>query len=146
VGTHVFETTVLHFEEHGEYDVAIAELEVAVPTDVAIPLEPIGDDVELEVGMLATLVGYGLTEDDRLGTRLFLKEPVVDIDDDFVTVDGAGVTGACVGDSGGPLLVRDDEGHHRIAGVLSTGSASCLGIDLYQRLEAVRGWLEPDGC
>jgi hypothetical protein len=146
VAEHTFQSRVLRFKEHRMYDVAIAELEAAVPADLATPLEPITGEGAIEIGMLATLVGYGLTEDDGLGVRLFVQEPIVEIDADFVTVDGDGRTGACVGDSGGPLLVRDEQGHHRIAGVLSAGSASCLGIDLYQRLEAVRDWLEPDGC
>jgi hypothetical protein len=146
VAEHTFQSPVLRFEEHGAFDVAIAELEAAVPTDLAMPLEPIRDEDAIEIGMLATLVGYGLTEQDGLGVRLFVQEPIVAIDGDFVTVDGAGRTGACVGDSGGPLLVRDEAGHHRIAGVLSTGSASCLGIDLYQRLEPVLEWFEPGGC
>jgi hypothetical protein len=146
VAEHTFQSPVLRFKEHDVYDVAVAELGAAVPGDLATPLEPITDEAGLEIGALATLAGYGLTEDDGLGVRLFLEEPIVEVDADFVTVDGAGRTGACVGDSGGPLLVRDEAGRHRIAGVLSTGSASCLGIDLYQRLEPVREWLDPDGC
>jgi secreted trypsin-like serine protease len=146
VAEHTFQVPVLRFKEHGTYDVAIAELEAAVPADLATPLEPITGADAIDVGMLATLVGYGLTEHDSLGVRLFLQEPIVEVDADFVTVDGNGRTGACVGDSGGPLLVRDEEGQHRIAGVLSAGSASCLGVDLYQRLERVRAWLDPDEC
>lgn len=142
-----FQSSVLGFDTHDELDIAVAELETAVPADLATPLEPISGREMLEVGMLATLVGYGLTEHDRAGTRLFLQEPIKEIEADAVIVDGGGETGACLGDSGGPLLMRDADGRHRIIGVLSAGSASCVDLDLYQRLEGARALLElPDGC
>lgn len=144
-----FSSPVVSFESHETYDVAVAQLAYAVPSDVATPLQPIASSERLELGELATLVGYGMTESDGVGVRMFLEEPIVEITSDHVTVDGQGSTGACVGDSGGPLLVRDAEGRHRIAGVLSAGSASCLNIDVYQRLEKVRAWLGlggEDGC
>lgn len=147
VAAHSFQSPVLGFESHDELDIAIAELEAAVPSDLATPLQPISDRQMLEVGMLATLVGYGLTEDHGVGTRLFLQEPIKEIADDAVVVDGGGETGACLGDSGGPLLIRDAEGHHRIIGVLSAGSASCVDIDVYQRLETAGALLAlPRGC
>lgn len=146
VEAHTFQTAVLDFDSHEELDIAIARLEDAIPSDLATPLEPISAREELEVDMLAILAGYGLTEDDRVGVRLFVQEPIKEISTDAVIVDGRGQTGACVGDSGGPLLMRDDEGRHRIIGVLSAGSADCLNIDVYQRLEAVSAWLAPSGC
>jgi hypothetical protein len=146
IESHTFKSSVLDFESHEELDVAIAELKDAVPSDLATPLEPISEREELEVDMQVILAGYGLTEEDQVGVRLFVREPIKEISSDVVVVDGGGETGACVGDSGGPLLMRDDEGRHRIIGVLSAGSASCLNIDVYQRLEALSDWLEPSGC
>jgi hypothetical protein len=147
VEAHTFESAVLGFESHDELDLAVADLETPVPADLATPLEPISKRERLEVGMLATLVGYGLSEDERAGTRLFLQEPIKEIQADAVVVDGGGQTGACLGDSGGPLLMRDAEGRHRIIGVLSAGSASCVELDLYQRLEGARPLLQlPDDC
>jgi hypothetical protein len=146
VDEHAFRTLVLDFDSHEELDVAIAELEDAIPSELATPLEPISEREELEIDMHVILAGYGLTEDDQVGVRLFVQEPIKEIASDVVVVDGGGETGACVGDSGGPLLMRDDEGRHRIIGVLSAGSASCLNIDVYQRLEALSAWLEPSGC
>jgi secreted trypsin-like serine protease len=57
-------------------------------------------------------------------------------------VDGEGRTGACAGDSGGPLLVADSSGQARVAGVLDRGSADCLGLDLYTRIDALADWIE----
>jgi hypothetical protein len=146
IDAYTFKTLVLDFESHEALDVAIAELEDAIPSDLAAPLEPISVREQLEVDMRVILAGYGLTEDDLVGVRLFVQEPIKEITSDTVVVDGGGETGACVGDSGGPLLMRDDDGRHRIIGVLSAGSASCLNIDVYQRLEALSAWLEPSGC
>jgi len=143
VAQHVFESRVLRFESHQEQDLAIAVLETAVPSELAIPLAPLtdADEVGLEVGADAMLVGYGLTEDDGLGERRFLLEPIVELTSEDVVVDGGGETGACVGDSGGPLLLRDEEGRHRVVGVLSAGSASCVDLDVYLRLDIEEDWL-----
>lgn len=140
---HDFASPVAAFAVHDDYDIALATLADPVPADLARPLQLVDEGRAIEVGTRATLVGYGLTEDDGLGVRLYLEEPIVEVDRSEVTVDGDGETGACVGDSGGPLLVRDEAGRHQVVGVLSAGSASCLNIDVYQRIEPVREWLAP---
>jgi hypothetical protein len=94
------------------------------------------------VDQQAQLAGFGLTEDDTIGLRLFTDEVVIDDDGELITVDGEGQRGACLGDSGGPLLIRDGAGNVRVVGVLSHGSASCLNIDRYVLLYQVRDWLE----
>jgi secreted trypsin-like serine protease len=58
----------------------------------------------------------------------------------LITVDSGIGAGACAGDSGGPLFVRDAAGW-RVAGVLSEGSASCTGEDVYVDLASVSGWI-----
>ena len=51
------------------------------------------------------------------------------------------MSGACGGDSGGPLIVRGVDGAPVIAGVLSTGSPTCVDRDSYQRLAPARDWI-----
>jgi hypothetical protein len=87
------------------------------------------------------LAGFGSTRAGSLGTLGYLVEPVKFIDSVFITVTGQGRSGACEGDSGGPLLVRDDNGAVRIWGVLSAGSSSCRDDDVYIRLDRANEWL-----
>ena len=71
----------------------------------------------------------------------FLVESIVSVDSDAITVNGFHRSGACEGDSGGPLLVRGTTGEVRVIGVLSAGSASCLALDLYSRLDGLEDWI-----
>ena len=96
-------------------------------------------------GSLVEIAGLGLEETGDAGHLQFLVEPVVAIDSAAIVVDGSGVSGACLGDSGGPMLVRADDGGVRVAGILSAGSESCLGVDRYVRLDAVSEWLAGQG-
>lgn len=148
----VFTTRVARYALHGEQDLALAVLEQEVPPEHALPLQLATEDDHAALGVGAELLiaGYGLTETGELGTRLFVREPIVERTRDELVVDGRGRSGACTGDSGGPALVRDGEGRHRVAGILSSGSPSCLHIDIYVRVEPVASWLRgmlpDDGC
>jgi hypothetical protein len=93
------------------------------------------------IGRDAELGGYGTTETGATGRRLFVSEKIVDVDDTFITVDGVGLSGACAGDSGGPLLVATHSGEPAVAGILSVGSADCRGIDRYVRVDRAWRWL-----
>jgi hypothetical protein len=93
------------------------------------------------VGRRVALAGYGRTEAGSTGDLRFVEETVTRESAAELAVDGAGASGACEGDSGGPLLVFDGGGA-RVEGVLSRGSASCRGIDVYTRTEPVAAWLD----
>jgi hypothetical protein len=98
--------------------------------------------VDLSLGDVAELAGYGITEEGTVGGLRFLTEAITALDPATITVAGFGATGACEGDSGGPLLVRGRDGSPRVVGVLTVGSASCTGADDYVRLDAVQGWMQ----
>lgn len=87
------------------------------------------------LGNDATLVGFGYDENGKVGDRRFLQESITEVSETTIVVDGNGSSGACVGDSGGPLLFNDKDGPDKIIGVLSIGSSSCLGIDTYIRID-----------
>jgi len=93
------------------------------------------------VGTLAQVAGFGESEAGVPMTSQFLVEPIVEVDEDGIIIDGSGVSGACGGDSGGPLLVRT-EGGLRVAGVLSSGATSCVGRDYYTKVSQELAWFQ----
>jgi hypothetical protein len=93
------------------------------------------------IGLETTLAGRGTTERNVIGELFFVRERVVDVRSSEIWVDGGGSTGACGGDSGGPLLVGDESGQPRIAGVLDRGSPNCLGRDVYTRIDVLAPWI-----
>jgi hypothetical protein len=105
---------------------------------------PVGDAAPTPelLGDLAQLSGFGVDADGHHGRLGFVSEPIVAIEDDVVSVDGEGKRGACVGDSGGPLITQDDSGRAQVIGILSKGSASCSGTDHYVRLDRAQDWIE----
>lgn len=125
-----------------QQDLALIWLDDTAPLDqtLLLPLLPPGTD-SVSVGDRAILAGVGATEEGTHGALLFVEEEIVSVDEVFVTVDGKGTTGACSGDSGGPLLVNDDEGNLRVVGILSKGAPSCLGIDVYVRVDQQSSWI-----
>jgi hypothetical protein len=129
---------------HPQLDVALFRLDRSAAA-AASAIEPIplfaGAIDERLVGAQLTLAGLGQTETGASGELRFVQEQVTRIEENEIWVDGMGATGACGGDSGGPLLVRDAEGRLGIAGVLDRGSANCLGVDVYSRADRVRDWV-----
>lgn len=129
-------------ELHPTLDVALLELGplpvgLTEPEPISLPDEPVD---ESWVGSLVEIGGFGATDVSAGGSRLFVTEPVVAVEDHHLVVDGGGVTGACVGDSGGPLLARDSRGVVRTFGILDGGSSDCRGLDEYTRGDRIAEW------
>ncbi len=124
-----------------EQDAMLIELEREVPT---VPIGVMQQDIDTTwLGVPVQLAGYGSTEEGRPSEELlYLVEPIVEIKKDEIVVDGSGRSGACIGDSGGPILVRDTNGRLVVAGVLSTGSTTCRDFDVYVRADLLRDWVD----
>ncbi len=130
----------LRVVEHDSSDVALFELDLDdCESTTSLPLARLASAAP----RLSRATVAGLVDADGLRNAVgFLTEAVVQLDADYVAVDGRGKTGACSGDSGGPLLVRDDSGRVAVLGVLSKGEASCRGVDYYARVDTLRVWVE----
>lgn len=95
-----------------------------------------------QVGSVAQLAGFGLNESGQLGERRFVVEEVTELTADSILVSGARRSGACSGDSGGPLMVRDMSGAPVVAGILGAGAIDCVETDEYTRVDIAQSWLE----
>lgn len=92
-------------------------------------------------GSLVQLAGFGTDSFHPPDAKQFAVETLTNVANGSIYVTGSGNSGACSGDSGGPLLGRAPSGEPLILGILSQGSASCLGEDEYVDLAAVKDWL-----
>jgi len=130
---------------HPELDLLLLRLERPARDALHVAIEPLALNSqpldEQWVGEHATLAGFGQDEAGASGALRFVSEPVSAIDSLGITLDGQGMSGACTGDSGGPLLVSDASGAPLVLGVLSAGSATCQDRDLYVRVDAAAAWL-----
>lgn len=146
----------------GSYDNDIALIEMAFPvTTDAIALQ--GGDVV--AGEVATVAGWGVTEigldgrptlSPRLSDELQQAElPVVDIETCRAAMGAANVSDnmicagypeggvdSCLGDSGGPLLVKGDQGLVQ-AGIISFGDGCAKPgrYGVYTRVASYTSWI-----
>ena len=134
---------IVSMHVHPGTDVALFEIDAyAIDLALVFPIRIDPTPVDSSwIGQLVELAGFGATEELTSLERRFVVESVADVTPDSVVVDGQGRSGACLGDSGGPLLIRATDGSVRVAGVLWAGAANCLGLDEYTRLDTIYDWV-----
>lgn len=120
-------------------DAILIRLEDALPAALAEPLRLSGLAPESLIGARVLLAGFGVTDDNLIGLRRFVTEPVTAASAAAVTVDGQGQSGACVADSGGPLIWR--EGMPAVVGILEWGDQGCRDLDHYTSVAPLRSWI-----
>ncbi len=131
--------------EPGGDDLTLVEIDVPASSRApwAQPV-PIMTDLmdDSWIGETAEASGFGRQEDGGSGEREFTAEPIVDLRRSRISIDGMGERGVCFGDSGGPLFVIAEDASVRVAGALSGGDESCVGVDNFTRVDVYKDWIE----
>lgn len=131
-------------ERHPELDLVLLHLNKRVAQSVSFfaMLEAAGS--EGLVGRSADIAGRGLDgTSPKAGDLLFASVLIEKADDNIILVRGnIDGTGACFGDSGGPLLDRDSLGRVRLLGLLYEGSTTCTGVDSFVPASSIAKWLQ----
>lgn len=122
----------LRFSRHPELDMAVGTFSEP-PLDLREYFE-LSTEALVE-GSLAVMAGFGVAEDLEVGALSFATVEVAATYSSRYETWAHGLGGACLGDSGGPMLWRDATGAVRVYGVLSGGAPSCRGYDTYTRLD-----------
>jgi secreted trypsin-like serine protease len=132
-------------------------LKLSKPADIKpVKVASAADDERYLGGTAAKVVGWGAV-DRRLTMPTRLRKGAIELlsaeqcsarwgrtfKPRSMICGGSEVTDTCVGDSGGPLLVRDAKEHWRLLGTTSFGRQACNpNLDsVYARVSAVRGWI-----
>jgi hypothetical protein len=137
---HMTSSHVVDTRAHPDLDVALLHID---PPAEGVQLPSVATEiVESDwLGQQVELAGYGLTETNAPGGLRFAVEPIAELTETKLRVDGAGRSGACDGDSGGPLLARGGDGRVLVLGILSSGQDSCVGRDSFVRADLLTDWL-----
>jgi len=87
-------------------------------------------------------VGFGSTSANNSSNtqRWWTVEQVTQVTNYDFTVNGAGVSSVCYGDSGGPSLWTFSDGV-RVVGTVSWGDSNCTGKDHFARVDYNKSWL-----
>ena len=87
------------------------------------------------------IAGYGDRGEAEGGDLYAVSTQVAMIEQNTLRVDSGFEAGACIGDSGGPLLRELAPHEYELLGILSAGSADCRGVDSYVRIDIVESWI-----
>ena len=125
---------------HPTLDVALLRVQARADPVVTLGLEAMDDGIRIPQEAYSLVFGPHNAGTSHL--RQLADQTIVSMDSTFLTAQVTSASGPCGGDSGGPLLIDDTSGAPAIAGILSNGSMSCRGTDVYVRADRIRTWVE----
>ena len=126
-------------------DLAIIYLAEDAPVE---PIKTFRGNLQKLHNKIVTIVGYGefvYKKSRYYGVKYQAKMKLIDHDHEFVYVESNNSKhkSSCYGDSGGPILMRNN-GKLFVMGVLSTGSTLDCGpgdVSWYTRIDDERSWI-----
>jgi hypothetical protein len=125
---------------HPTLDVALLRIQPHADPIATLAIEAMDERIRIPqeaYSLVSGPVNAGISHLRRL-----VKQTIISIDSTSLTAQVMSESGPCGGDSGGPLLMEDASGTPAIAGILSIGSMSCRGTDVYVRADRIRKWVE----
>jgi hypothetical protein len=126
------------------HDLGVCRLAVAV-SDVPIAPLAVGCELDaLQPGAEVAMVGFGVTDDGAaFGSKRGVVTTVASaVRDDGTLQIGSAEVGGCLGDSGGPALMRYPDGVWRTVAVLSTSPTCGTGPGRHVTVRDHVAWLE----
>jgi len=132
------------YQDEPVHDIAYLVLsEDVTDVDIIPPSTDTAEAAQLATpGTAATIVGFGTTETDVIGTK-YEATTTVGASQDGALFIGGGGKDTCQGDSGGPAFGQLATGEWRVFGVTSRG-AGCGDGGLYSRVIDGLCWVEQD--
>lgn len=134
--------------ERAPRDIGIVILEQPIPAGYA-PVKVATEEADLPENQIVHLLGYGVTWSRRNNNTGVLREvqvPIKKVNRKSETlIVNSWFRGACAGDSGGPMYMRDNAGAWTIVGITSAGVEifqTCIGLNnLFTDVRSNRNWI-----
>lgn len=121
----------------------VGALEIDPPVEDIAPLElSRGTLTVADEGAIVRHVGFGVTSnaDTEMGRKRQMNNTIGAVFELTLDVSDPGRV-TCLGDSGGPALLRAADGTERVAALISYSDANCDHVAADSRLDVDRDWL-----
>ncbi len=147
-------------DQNKEHDIALLHLVEPALLSEAVTIVPLLTDEDADlatVGQVATVTGWGATDEGGYSTNVLMEVTVPIVDNDLCNRSYGIITDtmlcagyveggkdSCQGDSGGPLVIANEEGEWYLTGIVSFGYG-CARADyygVYTRVSSYASWIQ----